>query len=650
MSTSHLAPRLTRTRRAGLVTLVAVLAGAVPVALTSGQTLSQNTTPTPIEQLQPDLTLYRQHVTTLSNPFFEGRAPGTAGNRLAADYIETVLRRLSLQPAFASDQTAPDGTVSSVDRTSYRQVFTAPPSARPGESTRLTVAGFSYTAGSEVTLTSGKDFNILGHSANGEATGQLAFAGYAIERGEDDYNTFATKPDLTGKIVIVLRFEPMDGDGKSKWTDTRWTMRATLMPKLRSVQEAGAAGIILVNPPGAQDDRMGKLEGLELGAGRAMKVPVVMMSPEAADALVKAADGRSLMDLRKTADDLKAGESGVIDLANASITLKAKVERIPNISDNVGGILPGRGTLANEFIVIGSHYDHVGYGYFGSRGWPSKAPAGKEVITEKGPMPREKAAELYPGGEGVVHPGADDNASGTSGVLLAARKLSEAYASMPADANLRSILFLWFSAEESGLVGSRWYVNHPIVPLDKHYIMLNMDMIGRLTDNKLEFSGYGTSPGLKDWIQPYVDASGLTIAMKPGGGGPSDHATFNGKKVPVLFAFTGLHDDYHRPTDTYDTINMDGAVRIVDFISRIALDTAQRPEALPYGEWNPQPQEQAAAPDNPGPTATGVRFGIAPGDYTGSEPGVLVGEVFPDLPAAKAGIRAGDLIDRKSVV
>ncbi len=186
-------------------------------------------------------------------------------------------------------------------------------------------------------------------------------------------------------------------------------------------------------------------------AGSRQDFPILMMSQSAADAMLKAADKdhRSLMDFRKLAD--AKGET--IELPRAKVALKTKIDRVELMTDNVGAILPGKGKLADEFVIIGSHYDHVGYGYFGS-------------ISHS---------------VGEIHPGADDNASGTSGNLLLAQKLAAQYAALPADAQVRSVLFLAFSAEESGLVGSHWYAAHPIVPLDKHYLMLNMDMVGRAT-------------------------------------------------------------------------------------------------------------------------------------------------------------------------
>jgi hypothetical protein len=364
-------------------------------------------------------------------------------------------------------------------------------------------------------------------------------------------------------------------------------------------------------------------------AGRTRDIPVVMMTREAADKLVTAADTehRSLMDLRKLAD--KKGD--VIELPGAQVTLKAKLEKIDIMTDNVGAILPGKGNLADEFIVIGSHYDHVGYGYFGSRD---------------------------PNPQGKIHPGADDNASGTSGNLLLAKKLAAAYKNLPDNANVRSVLFLAFSAEESGLVGSAYYVKHPIEPLAKHYLMLNMDMIGRLRDGKLEVDGVGTADGLKAWCQPYWDHSGLKIKAGAVGPSNSDHASFYTHKVPDLFFFTGYHAEYHTPKDVVALINFEGAAKVSDLIERIALDAAQRPEPFPFSDGLSNVDKHVAdndanphqGGDNSGGGSTGlpVRLGIM-ADYNYDEkPGVMIDHLSTDkgMPAELAGLKAGDLMTR----
>jgi hypothetical protein len=608
--------------RTAILVASAMVAGGVAWA---GE-LSRHTSPAGGETLTADAAVYRQHLSTLADPKMEGRAPGTEGHKLAAAYLQGEFERLGLRPAFPAKHAEAAGD-SDTKAFQFAQPFEAPPSYRPGDSIKLLAQRVSYVAGgvagggaggggNEVTLAPAKDYNVLGYSASGSASGALAFAGYAITNDDRGYDSFGGVGDaLKGKVALVLRFEPFDGEGKSQWADVGWSPSAGLVPKLTRAAEHGASAIILVNPPDAKDDRVNVLEDLSLAGRTALSVPIVMMTADAADALVRAADGggRGLRDLVALANTPPEGKGSVIDLPRAPVSISATLERVPIMTQNVGAVLPGRGALAEEYVVVGGHYDHIGYGYFSSRD---------------------------PNPKGKLHPGADDNASGSSGVLLAARKLSQDYAKLPAETPARSILFLGFSAEESGLNGSVHYCKEPIAPLEKHALMLNMDMIGRLRDGQLEIGGVDTAEGFRDWLQPYFGASGLTIAQKGGGGGPSDHATFNRKNIPVLFFFTGLHKEYHAPGDVLDLINVEGATQVVDLVHRIALDAALRPEPFVYTK-----SEGDSAADPQGtPGGSRVRFGIAPGDYTGTEKGVAVGEVFPNTPAAKAGVKANDLI------
>ncbi|MFO0857666.1 MAG: M28 family peptidase [Phycisphaerales bacterium] len=604
------------------------------------------------EELESDARTYKQHIFTLADPYMEGRAPGTEGNRRAAQYVEWNYRKLGLLPAFPQSVAGDDAPLEPLSagqtvQYSYRQRFVAPPSMRPGDSVRVASQECKIYNGrgeERRNLIPGTDFSTLGYSPSGSAggamDGNVVFCGYAIDEGEGGYTSFPRDNDgkkirLEGKIAFILRFEPMNDEGKSKWSSSRWSGNADLTSKIDTVIDLGASAVILVNPPGADDNRAKTLGDLSMGLStRARKVPVIMLSNEMADAFVRDADvdGRDLMTLRKVADELEK-EQAYIELSRASISINVDVQRTPLMTDNVGAILPGAGELKDQYIVIGSHYDHVGYGYFGSGNG------------EKG--------------KGILHPGADDNASGTSGNLLIAKRLAEAYAKMDENTPRRSIIFMAFSAEESGLKGSEHYVNHPIVDLSKHALMLNMDMIGRLKDEKLEFSGVGTAEGLKDFVQPYLDSSGMTVASKPSGLGPSDHASFAQSNVPALFAFTGLHEDYHKITDTPDLINYEGASKVVDMVYRIALDAAQYKPGFPFisatgristkkdGAADPH----AADPNDPNNTGqsmrgVGVRFGIAPGDYGGNEEGILIGDVMDGLPAQKAGLLKGDLMKK----
>ncbi|MBI1189595.1 MAG: M28 family peptidase [Tepidisphaera sp.] len=580
-------------------------------------------TPSPAAELEKNTAEYRLHESTLANWFMEGRAPGTRGNRLAADYIQFNLERLGLAPAFTTEAKNDKGEETKA--ATWRQEFTAPPSLRPGDSVKIRQQNVLWISPGSAThveqLGAGEDFNVIGYSGSGDVTGQVVFVGYGIAEGKDGYTNFPKDLDLKGKIAMVMRFEPLNADGKSNWSDVGWTTNAALDGKFHECAERGATGIIFVSPPGVADDRAGRLEDMSL-MGRSVSVPVVMMSREAADTMVKALDDkhRSLADLRHIADT----DGKPVTLSGGEAHITVSLEKVPLLTDNVGGVLPGVGPLADQWIVVGSHYDHVGYGYFGSR---------------------EGAA-----GKGKIHPGADDNASGSSGNLLVARLLRDAYAAMPADQPRRSVLFLWFSAEESGLNGSQYFVNHPSVPLDKIDLMLNMDMIGRLRpdadhDNKgkLEVGGVGTGVGLDEWTKPYWAESGLSIKPTRIGASNSDHYSFQLKDVPNLFFFTGLHSEYHTSKDTIYTINFEGAAKVADLVYRIALDAATRPEQFKF-EKDDRHSDDEKDDQAQGPLGgVRVKFGIMPGNYSDDEAGVLIGGLSGDQwPAAKAGLKAGD--------
>ncbi|MEK6703906.1 MAG: M28 family peptidase [Planctomycetota bacterium] len=615
--TRHLAPRLAMFLLAGGAALscAPVLAQNAPAS----SSIESRHMPASDETRKADEFVYRQHVTTLSNPYFEGRCPGTRGNQDAAEYLEFYFKRYGLTPAFTHDG-KPFST--------FMQPFT-PVGMRDG---KTTIASQTVKLG-DAALVPENDFRALGSSGNGTVTGPIVFVGYSVPDGENEYKSYEAQTSLKGKIALILRFEPMGDDGGSKWSEEGWSPRSALPAKIEAAAKRGAAAIIVVNPPGAKDTRAKRLATLAETAakGEVLGIPAVMLSTDAADKLVRNADakGRTLAELRKLAD----AKGEVIDLPNGTVTIQTELKREVVTTNNVGGILKGKGALADEYVVIGSHYDHVGYGDFGS----------------------------LSNSRGTIHPGADDNASGTSGTLTLAKKFGEMYAKLPEGASCRSILFLGFSAEESGLEGSRFYCQHMIVPREKNYVMLNLDMIGRLRDAPpLEITGVGSAVGLEAWLQPYFDNAGFKTVAKKRAPSNSDHASFYNVKIPIAFFFTGLHGEYHRPADTVDLINIEGAAKVVDLVYRIATDATTRTEPLVFGEPKapvaavPAPEAPpatppAAAPGGDTPVANaggGVRFGIMPGDYADEKAGVLVGEVFPNTPAAKAGLKAGDRITK----
>ncbi|MHC5023089.1 MAG: M28 family peptidase, partial [Planctomycetota bacterium] len=516
--------------------------------------------------------------------------------------------RIGLEPAFPAEATE---EVASTAWTRFDQPFTY--AGRPRRTYDLSGEALSFGGRS---YEHGTEFVVLAASAGESVTAPLSFVGYGLEEGQDGYTSFDEDTDLTGRVALLLRYEPLDDEGRSRWSDRRFSPYAGLTGKLEAVAARGAAGIILVNPPGAADGATG-LETLQRSGRFApeLEIPVVQVTPETADALLELTDpeGRSLESMRHLADIRSVGTVNLADdaLVTLSGQVDVQVDREEFRSANAGAVLRGRGGVADEWIVIGGHYDHLGYGRSGS----------------------------MPGGRGQLHPGADDNASGTAGVLILAERLKAFYDDAAPDADLRSILFIGFGAEEVGLNGSAHYVNHPTVPVEQITLMINMDMIGRLRNDELMVGGSGTAVELNSMLETYGRASGLTLALSPGGRGPSDHTNFYGKGIPVLFLFTGLHNEYHRPGDHGYTVNPAGAMKILDLAELITEDVATRPRPLTF-------QSSEGLPAGGGPSRTGarVRLGIMPSYSAELETGVLVDGVTEDAPAAAAGVQGGDIL------
>jgi len=543
------------------------------------------------EAAGPDVIEWYQHVQTLSNPFFEGRAPGSRGMEVAEEYIEFWMKRIGLEPAFPESEGA--------EWTSHRQRFELPSGQTETVAASVAIAGKA--------LRIDDDFRMLGASGNAVVEAPLTFVGYAIEEGPDGYSSYDNDSDLTGRIAMMFRYEPMDADGQSLWSDRRFSEHSAMATKLRSVIDRGAVGVLLVNPPETRHGRRGIDRPEQTRFGSSFEQPMAMIGGAVAAQLLGHVGEPDLMAWRRRAD---LGEVRCINLPD-EITIRIESLVRPRSIDafNIGGVLRGHGALADEWIVIGGHHDHVGYGMFGT------APANR----------------------GQLHPGADDNASGTAAVLVLARRLAEAYSAMDDDAEARSILFMLFSAEESGLHGSRHYVRNPTLDAQKMNLMINLDMVGRLRNDELLVTGTGTAEGFMDLLTPHFLASGLTIRPDPSGRGPSDHANFYGAGIPVLFPFTGLHDLYHTPGDKAYTLNPVGAIRVVDLVEAIAIDFATREERLVFTST-----DVVATPGRDRGYAP-VRLGITP-DMEEGAGGIGVAAVADGTSAGDAGIRAGDVL------
>ncbi|HTH63648.1 MAG TPA: M20/M25/M40 family metallo-hydrolase [Gemmatimonadales bacterium] len=274
---------------------------------------------------------------------------------------------------------------------------------------------------------------------------------------------------------------------------------------------------------------------------------------------------------------------------------------------NVIGVLPGRSAARRgETIVIGAHYDHLGLGGFGALDDPDST--------------------------GKVHNGADDNASGTTALLEVARQLARRRLD-------RTIVFIAFSGEEEGDLGSEYYVKHATLPVDSIYAMLNMDMVGRLRNARVSATGAATAqefPALLDSLNRAGGRPRFDLQASGDGWGPSDHASFYATKHPVLFFFTGLHSDYHRTTDDVDKIDVNGLERVAEFVADVATALANRPGALTFVAA-PPPQMSSSG------SGYGAYLGTIP-DMSESPGGVRITGTRAGSPAERAGLAAGDVI------
>jgi hypothetical protein len=525
---------------------------------------------------------YLTDVKDLSAPIMEGRGAGTKGIQRAAELIEQRYRELGIQPA---------GTKG------YFQPFTVITGAKLKDGNRLV----AEDGKSKQELKLSQDFVPFSFSASGAVDGAVVFAGYGATAPEFGYDDYAHL-DVKDKIVLLLRYEPAGFAAKSG--NAGLTQHSQLITKAINARNHGAKAVILVNGklPDKEEDvltRFGSVEGPE-NAG----IEMVQVKNEAANAWFAAA-GKSLADVQNQMNASSTAASFAFP-DKLRLSLSVNIEKTRATVNNVLAYLPGK---TGEYIVIGAHYDHLGYGNVDS---------------------------LAPSQIGQIHPGADDNASGTAGVLELARLLAPRKGQLE-----RGILFADFAGEELGLLGSAEWVKGPTLPLDKADAMINMDMIGRIKDEKVYIGGTGTGATFKELLDEEKGKFPFHFEYSASGYSASDHTSFVGKKIPVLFFFSGLHSDYHKPSDTWDKINAPDAAKLLDFIEDVALkvDAANQRVAFVTVKED-QPAGQAASGGGGG---YGPYFGSIP-DFGQEENGVKFSDVRPGSPAAKAGFKAGDVL------
>ncbi len=519
----------------------------------------------------------RQHVKFLSSDQLSGRKTGEQGNREAAEYIASEFKRYGLQPAGTEGK--------------YFQEFPFLASVKQGKNSKLVL----HVENKEYDYKIDDEFNLQSVSTDTSLSTSLVFAGYGITADSLHYDDYAGI-DVMNKIAVILRYTP-----EGSKNDSRFYLYSALMKKIFNAREHGAAGVILVvGPLDAEKPKLMQFEYMEsANAG----IAVMSMRWDILDSLFHAAN-RNLRTIQQGINDTRKPNSFLIE--NAKADIQTQVLKEYSTSSNILGLLQGNDPqLSQEFLIIGAHMDHLGMG-------------------GKGSLASDTVA---------IHHGADDNASGTAGLLEAAQYLASHREQLK-----RSILFIGFSGEEMGLLGSNYYTKNPTFPIDHTVAMLNMDMVGRLTDSALVVEGMGTSP---EWetIVKRNNKDSLKVKLKPDGFGPSDHASFYAKDLPVMFFFTNLHNDYHRPSDTWDKINYSGEETVVRFVARIATDIANVPTKPAFTK------AAVSSMAGMGGDRQGVRvsLGVVP-DYAEDVVGMKISGTRPGSAAEKAGLKGGDVI------
>ncbi len=580
----------------------------------------------------------------------EGRGLQTEGIHVAAERIAAEFLELGLQTAVFSG--------------SPFQEFEVTTAAELGDVNRLTfrvppTAGIPPRPGLEL----GDDFNPLAIGGSGDFELPVAFVGYGISADSANYDDYEAI-DVEGKAVIVLRHEPQQDNPHSAFDGTDSSNHATFRRKVSNAYQHGAKAIIFVTDKPEIDRRieqverrreraieeLAKLYQSEMSSddeetgiaadhneqwqeqilkvsraiaryhlrisseqdpvlgftdagrgGERRDLPVLHVRREVIDGLLAAAGKPPLAEIEAGIDQQLQPQS--FDLPGVMAEGQITIERQTVTTKNVAAVLPGKGPHAEEVIVIGAHYDHLGRGEEGSAANGSKD----------------------------IHNGADDNASGVATLLEIARILADRE-TPPA----RTIVFVAFSGEERGLLGSGEYANDPPYPLEQTVAMLNLDMVGRMKNEELIVNGSGTATEFDSWIDELNTRHNFSISKSEGGFGPSDHSTFYAKEIPVLHFFTGLHEDYHKPTDDFELVNIIGMRRIAEYVAEMAERIAAAAERPTYAATGRDRQTVQASGDRP---------------YLGSIPafpqrgdGYELSGVAKEGPAALAGIRAGDKI------
>ena len=515
-----------------------------------------------------------EHIKYLASDELKGRYPGTPESKMAQDYIINQYKLNNLSP---------------IDENDYLQKFDFVNAVETGANNNFSVNDTDYVLF--------QDFTPLAFSATGDfAESKSVFVGFGFSINDsiqwNDYEGVS----VVDKWAIILRGGPDDDNQNSKFIS-----HLPLRKKVLLAQDNNARGVLFVSQYSDEEDELLplKYDNSFSGAG----VPVLHITQSVAEKLFS----KSTIDLKTTLGLLKSNMRPN-SFAIPDVLISANIDLVKTTSEaaNIVAIIPGNDpVLKNEYIVIGAHYDHLGMGGTGSG---SRAPDNL-----------------------AIHNGADDNASGTAGIIEIGEKLLSIQPKLK-----RSIIILNFDAEERGTLGSKYFTNNPLINLENVIAMLNLDMIGHLEESRLTIGGTGTSPTFEGLLNDINKIYELNLKLSPEGFGPSDHASFYIQDIPVLFFFTGTHDDYHKPTDDFPLINLAGEKTVANFVFDIIRSLDDMEERPAFTEAGPKESQMPSRRFK-------VTFGVIPAHGSQAE-GMEIDGVSKDGPADIAGMQKGDII------
>lgn len=511
------------------------------------------------------------HLRYLSSDELEGRGNGSIGMDKAARYLANEFHRYGLKPVGSQ------GT--------FSQPFSIKAGQVLGSDNRLTIQG--TLSRSEFSV--GEHYLLLTHGSTATVSGDLIFAGFGITAPQLNYDDYA---DLDVRDCVVLAFEhqPLEGLRNSPFHGHDLSPYASVIHKALNARSRGAVALILIpdyfNHRGSPFPKSTVVKSVE-----DIGIPTILLTGNLSARLSRVLG----QDLFQISSSLQTRLTQSFSLEGVSAQLGVDVVQVSHRVKNIVGCLPGN---SDEVIIIGAHYDHLGLGVDSS---------------------------LAPYQVGEIHNGADDNASGVAGLLVLAQDLATTR-------SRRTLLFAAFAGEELGLLGAQHYIEHPPLPLDLTVAMVNLDMIGR-SEGDVLIGGVGTAEEFRELLHRVESRSPLTFRYSRTPRGSSDHLAFASVGVPILFFFSGLHPDYHKPSDDWEKIDIFHTQQIVQVVRQV-VDRLSLLESRPkYVDLqNRIPMKRS-----------GPWLGFVP-DMSWVLGGVQIEKVFKASPAQEAGLHAGDVV------